>query len=129
MLQMDAGCCPGCGVRLQCEDKPPGRPWRRQCALRTALGYIPPDKFVKPDEEDPSRPLNAEDEVALLLKEDGAEERTSFQVPTTSRQKFFKVTRQVCHKYILYYIYIYIIYSYDSYGSYTSSTYCTYIFL
>ena len=33
-------------------------------------GYIPPNKFVKPEEEDPSKPLNAEDEVALLLKED-----------------------------------------------------------
>lgn len=32
-------------------------------------GYVPPDKFVKQEEEDLSMPLNAEDEVALLLKE------------------------------------------------------------
>lgn len=30
---------------------------------------MPPDKFVKQEEEDLSVPLNAEDEVALLLKE------------------------------------------------------------
>ena len=30
---------------------------------------MPPDKFVKQQEEDLSMPLNAEDEVALLLKE------------------------------------------------------------
>lgn len=43
-------------------------------------GYIPPDKFVKPEEEDPSKPLNAEDEVALLLKEDLMK---SFETNTT----------------------------------------------
>ena len=32
-------------------------------------GYVPPDKFVKQQEEDLSMALNAEDEVALLLKE------------------------------------------------------------
>lgn len=32
---------------------------------------MPPDKFVKPEEEeDLTKPLNAEDEVALLLKEE-----------------------------------------------------------
>ena len=77
---------------------------------------MPPDKFVKPEEEDPSKPLNAEDEVALLLKEarffvaifrfgsvalvpswcqDGAQERDSFTMPTRSDQKFFKVIAHV----------------------------------
>lgn len=82
VLQMDAGCCPGCGVKLQCTDK-------------MALGYVPPDKFVKQEEEDLSMPLNAEDEVALLLKEDGAQERDSFSLPTRSDQKFFKVIANV----------------------------------
>jgi len=82
VLQLDAGCCPGCGVKLQCTDK-------------MALGYIPPDKFVKPEEEDPSKPLNAEDEVALLLKEDGVQELNSYAVPTRSMQRFFKVIAHV----------------------------------
>eukprot|EP00438_Fugacium_kawagutii_P032335 Skav226352 [mRNA] locus=scaffold2980:303886:308881:- [translate_table: standard] len=64
VLQMDAGCCPGCGVKLQCTDK-------------MALGYVPPDKFVKPEEEDLTKPLAAEDEVAL------------------SSQRFFKVIANV----------------------------------
>ena len=80
-LQINAGICPGCGVALQCEDK-------------MALGYIPPDKFVKPEDDDFSKPLSGEDEVALLLKEDGAEER-DYQVPTRASQKFFKVVANV----------------------------------
>ncbi|CAJ1327962.1 unnamed protein product [Effrenium voratum] len=81
-LQIDAGCCPGCGVRLQCTDK-------------MALGYIPRNKFVQEEAEDPSKPLNAEDEVALLLKEDNAQERNTFAVPSRSSQKFFKVVANV----------------------------------
>lgn len=82
VLQIDAGCCPGCGVPLQCTDK-------------TALGYVPPDKFTEPEDNDPSKPLNAEDEVSLLLKEHGAQERNSFALPTRSSQKFFKVVANV----------------------------------
>ena len=83
VLQLDAGCCPGCGVKLQCTDK-------------MALGYIPPDKIVQEEEEDEStKPLNAEDEVALLLKEDGAVERNSFELATTSSQRDFKVIANV----------------------------------
>lgn len=40
------------------------------CSIPWIQGYVPPDKFVKPEEEDLTKPLNAEDEVALLLKEE-----------------------------------------------------------
>ncbi|CAE7366866.1 yqeH [Symbiodinium pilosum] len=83
VLQLEAGCCPGCGVRLQCTDK-------------MALGYIPPDKMVHEEEaDDESKPLNAEDEVALLMKEDGAMERNSFELPGKSAQRDFKVVANV----------------------------------
>lgn len=83
VLQLDAGHCPGCGVKLQCTDP-------------TALGYIPPEKMVQEEDEDETaKPLNAEDEVALLMKDDGATERSSFELPTTSAQRHFKVVANV----------------------------------
>lgn len=83
VIQVDAGHCPGCGVKLQCADP-------------TALGYIPPDKMVREEDEDETaKPLNAEDEVALLMKDDGATERSSFELPTKSAQRHFKVIANV----------------------------------
>jgi len=82
VLQGDARSCPGCGVPLQS-----GNP--------RALGYIPADK-LEPEEPVPlHKTLTLEDEVKLLLQEDGVKEQNSVIFPTRSSQTSFKVTANI----------------------------------
>lgn len=82
VYQGSQGHCPGCGVRMQCENP-------------QALGYIPPAKF-KVDEEAPkNKLLTPEEEVNLLLKEDGALEQGPFLYPTRATQVTYKVIANV----------------------------------
>lgn len=82
IVQGDARTCPGCGVALQCINP-------------SALGYIPEDK-MEPEETEPlDKPLTLEDEVALLLKEEGVQEKSSAIFATKSSQTTFKVVANV----------------------------------
>lgn len=79
------GNCPGCGVKLQCSDK-------------LALGYIPPEKLIQEgeDAEAVSKTLSAEDEVKLLLQEEGVEELSKPSLfSTRATQITYKVIANV----------------------------------
>lgn len=82
-LQGEHTNCPGCGVPLQCKNP-------------KALGYIPADKLEpEPGPGLLDAPLTLEDEVKLLLQEDGVQEQSSVKFPTKSSQVTFKVVANV----------------------------------
>eukprot|EP00930_Biecheleria_cincta_P073533 TRINITY_DN60810_c0_g1_i1.p1 TRINITY_DN60810_c0_g1~~TRINITY_DN60810_c0_g1_i1.p1 ORF type:complete len:756 (+),score=107.24 TRINITY_DN60810_c0_g1_i1:73-2340(+) len=77
------GNCPGCGVKLQCRDK-------------LALGYIPPEKIVQEAPAEAPKVLKPEDEVKLLLQEEGVEELSTPAVfSTRATQTTYKVIANV----------------------------------
>lgn len=81
VFQGQQGHCPGCGIPMQCEN-PMG------------LGYIPPEKFIAP-ETLKDKPLTAEEEVALLLQEEGVQERDTFVYANRTSQVTYKVIANV----------------------------------
>jgi len=82
VYQGTLGACPGCGVEMQCTNP-------------RALGYIPPDKFEQEPEDSFNKPLSADDEVRLLLQEEGAAELAASRVSTKTTQSRYQVTANV----------------------------------
>lgn len=81
------GCCNGCGVKLQCEN-------------RTKPGYIPPHYFNPMTEPDTmaNEILDPEEEVALLLDAEVGEREDQWSKPKYERrsvQTSFRVTANV----------------------------------
>lgn len=82
VYQGKMGHCPGCGVKLQCENP-------------EALGFIPRDKFQGQEDAPRNKPLTPEEEVKLLLQEDGVSEQSAFVYPTRATQVTYKVVANV----------------------------------
>jgi len=82
IYQGSSGTCPGCGVRLQCTNP-------------EALGFIPPEKFGPGDDAVKSKPLTADEEVRLLLQEEGAQEKNTLVFPTRAVQSTYRVIANV----------------------------------